>query len=81
MEQDSTADARLKIMRLLQSLYVEVLGTVPNADGTAISTKQRDEDEDFANELALETLETLGMEVTSVDSDGSFMVVLRPEFD
>lgn len=81
MEQQSPADARLQIMRVLQSLFIETLGTVPNADGTGLSAKQQADDEDFANELALETLDTLGLEVVSVDADGSFTVRLVPEVD
>lgn len=70
----SPADARMAVMRSLQSLFVEVFSEQLNPDGSPATPAQLEQDEDFASELALEILETLGFDVLSVDADGSMTV-------
>ena len=72
----SPSDARLVVLRSLRSLFSEVLG----ADRPkGASQDEIAADEQYAEELGVEVLETLGMTVISADDDGSFLVRLHPE--
>lgn len=68
----SPADARMAIMRSLQSMFLEVLDN--DEDGAPLEGEQLEMAETLADEMSLEVLETLGLEVVSVDADGSMLV-------
>ena len=72
----SPADGRLAVMRALEALFMEVLEDEDEPDR---SPAQLAEDEQFAADFALEVLDLLGLEVTSVDADGSMLCRLRLE--
>lgn len=67
----SPADARISVMRALQALFTDLLDD--GDDEVAISEEERDRRAYIADELSLEFLDTLGLEITSVDADGSFV--------
>jgi hypothetical protein len=69
------SDARIKVMRHLEALFNEIL----EEDSESRSPAQATEDEQFATDLSLEVLDTLGLQVTAVDDDGSMTVTLKLE--
>lgn len=77
-EEMSPADGRLTVMRALEALFMEVL---EDEDEPERSPAQLAEDQQFASDFSLEVLELLGLEVLTVDGDGSMMCRLRLEDD
>ena len=69
----SPSDGRLAIMRTLRALFLDSLA----AEGS--SSKQRSQDEQFADDLSAEILDVLGLQVVAVDDDGSMTVRITPE--
>lgn len=69
------ADARLAVMRHIEQLLNEIL----EEDDPKRSPAQTTEDQQFATDLSLEILDILGLQVQTVDEDGSMTVTLRLE--
>jgi hypothetical protein len=76
----SPADARLKIMRSMQSLFSEMFAET-DEEGVPLEGRDLEDAQTFVDEIVLELLDVLGLEVVSVDGDGSMMVKLTPEAD
>lgn len=74
----SISDGRLAIMRCLQSLFLDIQESDSDENVTPASLAR---DEEFASEMGLEVLDTLGLEVLSVEEDGSIIVKLTLEED
>lgn len=70
----SAADGRLRVMRALEALFLEVL---EDEEAGVRGPAELAEDEQFASEFALEVLELLGLEVEVVHPDGSMACRVR----
>ena len=76
----SPADARLKIMRTMQSLFLEMFAE-NDEEGVPLEGRDLEDAQTLVDEIVLELLDVLGLEVVSADSDGSMLVKLTPEID
>ena len=76
----SPADARLKIVRTMQSLFLEMFAE-NDEEGVPLEGRDLEDAQTLVDEIVLELLDVLGLEVVSADSDGSMLVKLTPEID
>jgi hypothetical protein len=76
----SPADARLKIVRTMQSLFLEMFAE-NDEEGVPLEGRDLEDAQTLVDEIVLELLDVLGLEVVSADSDGSMLVKLTPETD
>lgn len=75
MSTTSASDARLTVFRKIRQMFLDLI----NEGSGQRSEKQVAEDEQLVEELSTEMLEVLGLEVISVDDDGSMVVRLNIE--
>lgn len=72
MTTPSAADLRLRIYRKIRTLFVDLLGEGAGQR----SQDQISADEEIADELCADLLESIGLSVVSADEDGSMLVRL-----
>ena len=74
----SPADARIAIMVTLKDLFMDLLSGDDDLD-TDLTPKEVAVIEQLADEMSLEFLDVLGLDVVSVEEDGSILARLSLE--
>lgn len=76
MPKFSPSDARLAVLRRVSGVFLNLLlefrGATPDEEEVL-------QDEQFANELGIELLDSLGIEVLGVEDDGSMTLRVAPD--